>query len=102
MNRVDRAPGVRLVTDHPGTLIAPPPPPPVDVALEDGDLVPEGLKVWAGRITAGLAVQGLVAPDGSTFVTCVLNGQCETLEIAPEKALDAFLHPFAYGFTLPL
>jgi hypothetical protein len=101
MNRVDRAPGVRLITDHPGIPGAPPSPPP-DVALDDDDFVPEGLKVWAGRLTGGLAVQGLVAADGSTFVTCVLNGVCETLEIAPEKALDAYLHPFAYGFTLPL
>jgi hypothetical protein len=102
MNRVDRAAGVRLITDHPSVHAAPPVTAPVEIDLSDDDFVPAGLKAWAGRTSDGFHVQGLVDGEGSTFVTCVLNGVCETLEIAPEKALDAYLHPFAYGFTLPL
>jgi len=100
----DRAPGVTLVTDAVGRRVASPtvPAPPAGEPFDFGPHEPEGLKAWAGRITAGLAVQGLVDASGQTYVTIVLNGETETLEIAPEKALDAFLHPFAYGFTLPL
>jgi len=99
MNRVDR--GVRLITDHPSTWQTPPPPP-LDVDLSDDDFVPGGLKAWAGRTSDGFHVQGLVDGEGQTYITCVLDGVCETREIAPEKALDAFIHPFAYGFNLPL
>lgn len=102
MNRVDRsdrfvAEGRSLVSDPVRTA---PPAPPLD--LSDDDLVPAGLRAWAGRTSDGFHVQGLIDDEGQTYVTCVLNGVSETLEIAREKALDAFLHPFAYGFTLPL
>jgi hypothetical protein len=101
MNRVDRIAGVRLVTDRP-TVALPPVSPPIDVAINDDDFVPKGLRAWAGRTADGFHVQGLVDAEGQTFVTCYLNGVCETLEIPVDKALDAYLHPFAYGFTLPL
>lgn len=56
-----------------------------------------------GRVTAGLGVQLLWDPrSGDTFVTCTLDGQCETFQVEPEEAREAFLHPFAYGCTLPL
>jgi len=106
MNRVDRSQqfidqGRSLVSDPRGTRVAPPAPP-VALDLSDDDFVPKGLRAWAGRSSDGFHVQGLVDDEGTTYVTCVLNGVSETLEIAREKALDAFLHPFAYGFTLPL
>lgn len=105
MNRVDRSRGVQLVTDHPRfNTPNTPPPPPLNVALEDADFIPKGLRVWAGRSAVGdnFHVQGLVDAEGATYITCILAGRCETREVPNEDALDAFLHPFAYGFTLPL
>jgi hypothetical protein len=56
-----------------------------------------------GRITAGLGVQLLWSPlDGQTYLTCTLNGECDTFAVPPEQALDAFAHPYSYGCTLPL
>ena len=100
----DRAPGVQLVTDAVGRRVASPTPPapPAGEPFDFGPHEPEGLKAWDGRITAGLAVQGLVDAAGRTYVTCVLNGETETIEVDPSVAADAFEHPFAYGFTLPL
>ncbi len=100
----DRAPGVTLVTDSVGrrTATPTPPPPPAGEAFDFGPHEPDGLKVWAGRISDGFAVQGLVDAEGRTYVTCALNGEYETIEFEPGQALDAYLHPFAYGFTLPL
>lgn len=96
----DRADGVQLVTDPPrrGT------PAPPDVALSDDDLVPAGLRAWAGRATNGFYVQGLVAADGSIFISAGIPGRGlhETFEVKPEDAAEAFEHPFAYGCTLPL
>jgi hypothetical protein len=97
MNRVDRAPGVRLVTDYPG------------VYEHDEDRV-ESLPEWPvpgkvecllSRLTAGLGVQALVA-DGEAYITVTLNGATETFPVPPNSLLDAFEHPFAYGATLPL
>lgn len=103
MNRVDRTPGVRLITDHPGASFAPPPPP-VDLDLSDDDFVPAGLKVWAGRYLNGFAVQGLVDGEGQTYITAAIPGLglYQTFEVAPDIAADAFEHPFAYGCSLPL
>jgi hypothetical protein len=100
----DRAPGVTLVTDAVGRRVASPTPPapPAGEPFDFGPHEPEGLKAWAGRISDGFAVQGLVDAAGRTYVTCVLNGETETIEFEPGQALDAYLHPFAYGFTLPL
>jgi len=100
----DRAPGVTLVTDAVGRRVASPTPPapPAGEPFDFGPHEPEGLKAWAGRISDGFAVQGLVDAEGRTYVTCVLNGEYETIEFEPGQALDAYLHPFAYGFTLPL
>ncbi len=97
----DRAPGVQLVTDPPRA--AAPPPPTPDVALDDDDITPRGLRAWAGRVSTGIAVQGLVDGDGNTYVTVVVAGRCTTREIAPERALEVYLHPFANeadGFEL--
>jgi hypothetical protein len=104
MNHVDRsaaftASGRSIIGDRAATA---PPPPPVDIDLTDDDFVPAGLKAWAGRSDNGIHVQGLVDSDGTTYVTVVFGRQCETREIAREKALDAFLHPFAYGFSVTL
>lgn len=103
MNRVDRSQkfideGRSLVSDP----VAAPPAPPKSLNLSDDDFVPQGLRAWAGRSSDGFHVQGLIDAEGTTYVTCVLNGVSETLEIPRAKAYDAFLHPFAYGFTLPL
>lgn len=58
----------------------------------------------AGRITAGLAVQLLVEPkrDGRAWLTLGLNGKTETIEVPAGQALDAYLHPYCYGASLPL
>ncbi len=100
----DRAPGVQLVTDPYGRRVefASPPAPPSVEDFDFGPHEPEGLKAWAGRVSDGFAVQGLVDAEGRTYVTCALNGEYETIEFEPGQALDAYLHPFAYGFTLPL
>ena len=97
MNRVDRSQrfideGRSLVSD-PVRPDVPPPPPPLD--LSDDDFVPEGLRAWAGRSDNGVHVQGLVDAEGTTYVTVVLGGRCETREVSRERALDVFLHPFA-------
>lgn len=101
MNRVDRSEafirsGRSIVGDR--AFATPPPPPPVD--LSDDDLVPEGLRAWAGRSTNGIHVQGLIDAEGTTYVTVVFRGRCETREVPREKAIDVFEHPFAYGFEL--
>jgi hypothetical protein len=97
MNRVDRSQrfideGRSLVSD-PVRPAPPTPPPPLD--LSDDDFVPDGLRAWAGRSDNGVHVQGLVDAEGTTYVTVVLGGQCETREVARGRALDVFLHPFA-------
>ena len=101
MNRVDRAAGVRLVTDSPHTTTAPV----VDIEgldFETPDVTPEGLRTWAGRSSYPFHVQGLVDAEGRTYITAVLNDLTQTWEVAPGDALEAFLHPFANGCTLPL
>ena len=104
----DRAPGVTLVTDAVGRRVASLPPVSPGEPIEPGEPFdfdaygPKGLRAWAGRIADGFAVQGLVDAEGRTYVTCALNGEYETIEFEPGQALDAYLHPFAYGFTLPL
>lgn len=56
-----------------------------------------------GRITAGLGVQLLWDPrNGDTFITVVLDGETETFPVPPDQAREAFIHPYAYGATLPL
>lgn len=96
MNRVDRSQrfideGRSLVSDPVRPDV--PPPPPLD--LSDDDFVPDGLRAWAGRSDNGVHVQGLVDAEGTTYVTVVLGGQCETREVVRERALDVYLHPFA-------
>lgn len=105
MNRVDRSDaytrsGRSIIGDR--VAPAPPPPPPVDLDIEDDDFVPKGLRAWAGRSTNGIHVQGLVDAEGTTYVTVVFGTQCETREIPNDQALDAFEHPFAYGFGIEL
>jgi hypothetical protein len=106
MNRVDRsdafaASGRSLVSDPVGRR---PAPVVLDVALDGDDLVPAGLKAWAGRINNGFYVQGLVAADGSIFISAGIPGRNlhQTFEVAAADAAEAFEHPFAYGCTLPL
>lgn len=56
-----------------------------------------------GRVTAGLGVQLLWDPRcGDTFITVALNGETETFQVDPEDAGQAFIHPYAFGATLPL
>ena len=104
MNRVDRSDaytrsGMSIIGDRPGEHRAPPPPP-VDVS--DDDFVPEGLVAWAGRVSNGFYVQGLVAADGSTFISCGIRGEHQTFEVPRDKARDAFDHPYVYGCTILL
>ena len=103
---IDRAAGVRLVTDPVGgvaTSVAP-----VDNVVEHLDFetdVPE-IQVVAlcGRQNSGLSVQLLttVGADVRAWITLDVNGQTETFEVEPSTALDAYQHPYAYGATLPL
>lgn len=97
---IDRAPGVRLITDHPSMWAAAPAAPEAEQLPELTP--PEGLAVWAARTANGLHVQGLVDSAGCTYVTCVLAGQYETIEFPPEVVVDAFEHPFAHGFTISI
>lgn len=62
------------------------------------------LVALCGRQNAGLSVQLLttVGEDVRAFVSLDVNGRGETIEVAPEHALDAYHHPYAYGATLPL
>lgn len=104
MNRVDRSQrfideGRSLVSDPVGRPV-PPAAPPVD--LSDDDFVPKGLRAWAGRISNGFYVQGLVAEDGTTFISAGVAGQHQTFEVPRDKASDAFEHPYAYGCTILL
>ena len=102
---IDRAPGVVLVTDSPHVALEP------DVLehldFETPDVEPDvpATVVLCSRLTAGLGVQLLTNrsdDEPRAWITLVLNGECETFEIQPEDALDAFAHPFAFGGTLPL
>lgn len=109
MNRVDRSDafarsGRSLVSDPRGTAAPAPPAPPVALDISDDDFVPQGLKAWAGRIANGFYVQGLVDAEGQTYISAGIPARSlhQTWEVAPEQALDAYLHPFAYGCTLPL
>ncbi len=70
--------------------------------FEPTHIVPDGLKVWAARMSDGFAVQGLVDSAGRTYISCALNGEHQTFDVEPEDAAEAFDHPFAYGCTLPL
>jgi hypothetical protein len=113
MNRVDqsdefRASGRSLVTDHPAHR---PPVSPEHQAREDEiDALleaarPDDVEVVCllSRLTSGLGVQALWAPEnGTTHVTVTLNGETETFEVPPALLREAFDHPFAYGATLPL
>lgn len=93
MNHVDRAPGVRLVTDRP---VKPVPVSPELAALED-QLDPS-LVALRGRLFAGLGVQLLWSPlNDRTYVTLV-EGDREpvTFEVPKESANDAFEHPYVY------
>ena len=101
----DRDPryGIRLVSDPvpvrlPKTIDL------VEVGLEAADLIPAGLVAWAGRLSNGFAVQGLVDAEKQCYITCAIPGQglYQTFEVSREDAQDAFEHPFAYGCTLPL
>lgn len=98
---IDRAHGVRLISDHPSQWL-----PPVSPGHEAEALPeftpPEGLKVWAARSTNGLHVQGLVDGAGCTYVSLAFAGQYETIEFPASVALDAFEHPFAHGFTIAI
>ena len=97
----DRGPnGPRLVTDPPIQRLVekrlaeiPPELPSIEDGGEDRDLV-----ALAGRLNAGVAVQLLLdRSTGETFVTTVVAGQCLTVPVEPEHALDTYRHPGAYG-----
>lgn len=100
MNRVDRTPGVRLVTDHPAAFTErtdltsePPVFPSVEDDRDERDLV-----ALAGRLNAGIAVQLLLDRTTlQTFVTTVVNGDALTVEVEGTEAWDAYSHPGAYG-----
>lgn len=107
MNRVDRAPGVRLITDHPGVR------PPVSLehaareaeadALLEAARPEHDVVCLLSRLTAGLGVQALWSPSRSeTYITVTLNGETETFEVPSDSLLDAFEHPYAFGATLNL
>jgi hypothetical protein len=106
MNRVDRADGVRLVTDSPH--VRPPVSPEHDREREIDALLeaakPErDVVCLLSRLTAGLGVQALWSPtDGTTWITVVLNGATETFEVPGENLAEAFEHPYVFGATLPL
>ncbi len=106
MNRVDRSDefarsGRSLVSDFPVEYEDTPDA--VDhLDFEPTHIVPDGLKVWAARMSDGFAVQGLVDGAGRTYISCALNGEHQTFDVEPEDAVEAFDHPFAYGCTLPL
>jgi hypothetical protein len=104
MNRVDRAPGVRLVTDSPHTRVAPPEPPSIEPFDFDRDDDRPDLVALCGRRNAGLSVQLLTnrGDEPRAWITLDVNGQTETFEVEPRDALDAYHHPYAYGATLPL
>lgn len=96
MNRVDRSPGVRLVTDHPNASAAPPAPPVELPDTFDGDS--RELVVVRGRLSAGIAVQLLLDTlTGELFVTTVVAGNCLTVEVERENANEYFEHPGAFG-----
>ena len=98
----DRAPGVTLVTDPVGGLPPVSPGQPIE-PFDFDSFEPErpGLVALKGRINAGLGVQLLAdLATGETFITLALNGETETFPVDPERALDAFEHPFCYGGTL--
>lgn len=109
MNRVDRSDefarsGRSLVSDSPFEVVAEGT---YDADLDHLDfepthIVPDGLQVWAARMSDGFAVQGLVDGAGRTYISCALNGEYQTFDVEPEDAAEAFAHPFAYGCTLPL
>lgn len=104
MNRVDRSrafieSGMTIAGDRPGEHRAPPP---VDLDINDDDFVPKGLRAWAGRTSNGFYVQGLVAADGTTFISAGVGSQHQTFEVPREDAQDAFEHPYAYGCTILL
>ena len=96
MNRVDRTPGVRLVTDHPSAHVTPPAPPVELPDTFDGDS--RELVALAGRLNAGVGVQLLLdRASGDTFVTTVVAGNCLTFEVEHEECWDVYQHPGAYG-----
>ncbi len=96
MNSPDRAPGVRLVTDYPGirsvTTILPAP---VEVVPK----VDEGPTpvVLLERDYAGLRVEIGWHPDlGVTLFVQEGEQVGKVCTVEPEKAFDAFDHPFLY------
>lgn len=95
----DRIAGVQLVTDPVGRRPVAPAP---DVALDGDDFIPAGLSVLATRSASGLDVQLLIDAESNTYVTAILNGEIQTVEVPRAKAMDAFHHPFVFGITLPL
>jgi hypothetical protein len=53
----------------------------------------------AHRESAGIAVSLFWSPDGKTITVEVIDLRTDeyfSLDVAPELALDAFHHPFAY------
>lgn len=106
MNRVDRSDdfirsGARLVTDPPiqrlveKRLAEIPPDPPIELFEDEPE---RELVALAGRLNAGVAVQLLLdRRTGETFVTTVVAGECLTVPVEPELALDTYRHPGAYG-----
>jgi hypothetical protein len=65
---------------------------------------PADIVALCGRVNAGLSVQLLVTTgdDVRAWVTLDYAGKTETVEVAPESALDAYHHPYCYGATLAL
>jgi len=58
------------------------------------------IRELAARDTDGLSVRLLWHPRESALTVSVEDtriGDCFQLAVAPERALDAFYHPFAYA-----
>src|SRR5574337_847548 len=103
MNRVDRsrefdAQGRALVSDPPIMRLVHaeiPPDPPVELFEDEPE---RELVALMGRINSGIAVQLLLdRRTGETFVTTVVAGECLTVPVEPELALDTYKHPGFYG-----
>ena len=91
MNRVDRAPGVSLVTDHPAYELPP--------VTEEALSIPEDFSAVTllERDYAGLRVELNLSEAGhlSLLVREGLDDP-QIVSIPPDKGLDAFNHPYCY------
>lgn len=101
MNHIDRGPGVRLVTDRPvAERVA-------DYA-SDSDRIRADLEALAATLPkptlllerehSGLVVEVIWYAETGEMKLHVEDGISDVydVDIAPERALDAFNHPFCY------